>query len=535
MHNIPHHRTKKHKNFSTSFAEQLKLLYAATIFEKHLEIVKKSCYNKSDNIRWNNTDMKTIFERPAAGDCQNILPKLTVPQLLPSDELLGKTPDIPCLAEPELARHYKELADNCFPVSKGFYPLGSCTMKHNPKVSERVVSDPSFSALHPLMPTEDSQGILEALYNCERALCEVNGMDLAALSPAAGAQGELAAILVIKAYHHSRGDARRTKVIVPDTAHGTNPATAVMAGYSTVEIVSGKDGRVDLDALKSVLDDEVAAIMLTNPSTLGIFETDIPEITRLCHEAGALCYYDGANLNAIMGIARPGDMGFDLCHLNLHKTFATPHGGGGPGSGTILCKEFLRPFLPAPLLEYNEGLYHLYVPEKSVGKMVSFHGNVAVTLRAYAYIIALGGEGLRRASSMAVLNANYLKHRLKEVFVPVYDSDTLHEFVASARSYRDEYGVNALGIAKAMQDEGLHPPTMYFPLLVPEALMFEPTETESKQTIDEVADKIIEICEHAKSDSEYFANTPYKQIVGRPDEAKAARSPVLIYSGQDES
>ncbi len=473
--------------------------------------------------------MKTLFERTAAGNADNLLPKLEVPTLMPNDDLLGDTPDIPCLAEPELARHYKELADNCFSVSSGFYPLGSCTMKHNPKISEKLIADPAFSSLHPLTPSDDAQGVLKALFDCERALCEVNGMDVAALSPAAGAHGELAAMLVVKAYHESRGEANRKKVIIPDTAHGTNPATAIMAGFSTVEITSGEDGRIHLDALKKVLDENVAAIMLTNPSTLGIFETEIPEITKLCHEMGALCYYDGANLNAIMGIARPGDMGFDLCHLNLHKTFATPHGGGGPGSGTILCKDFLREFLPAPLLRCRDDFYEFYRPEKSVGRMVSFHGNVAVTLRAYAYILALGGAGLRTASSMAVLNANYLKHRLKDVFPPVYNADTLHEFVASARSYRDDYGVNALGLAKAMQDEGLHPPTMYFPLLVQEALMFEPTETESKQTIDEVADKIIELCERAKTDSDYFANAPYKQQITRPDEAAAARNPVLVY------
>ncbi len=473
--------------------------------------------------------MKTIFERTAAGHHANLLPDLTVPTRLPDESLLGELPDIPCLAEPELARHYKELADECFPVSRGFYPLGSCTMKHNPKVAERVVNAPAFANLHPLTPQEDVQGVLEAMHECEKALCALTNLDVAALSPAAGAHGEFAAIMVVKAYHESRGDTKRTKIIVPDTAHGTNPATAVMCGYTTIDIESGADGRVDVEKLREAISDDVAALMLTNPNTLGIFETEIPTITKMCHEAGVICYYDGANLNAIMGIAKPGDMGFDLCHFNVHKTLATPHGGGGPGSGPIVCREFLAPFLPAPVVRCEDGVYSLHTPEKSVGSVKVFHGNVAVTLKAYSYMLSLGGEGLREASCMAVLNANYLKHRLREVFPPVYESATFHEFVASARSYRDDYGVSAGDIAKAMQDAGLHPPTMYFPLLVPEALMFEPTETESMQTIDEVADSIIAICERAKTDAENLRKAPYNQIISRPDEATAARNPILTH------
>ncbi len=473
--------------------------------------------------------MKTIFERPAAGHHSNLFPTLTVPQRMPSEELLGKTPDIPCLAEPELSRHYKALSDECFAVSSGFYPLGSCTMKHNPKVAERVVNSPSFSQLHPLAPQQDVQGILRAMHECEKALCALTNLDVAALSPAAGAHGEYAAILVIKAYNESRNETGRTKIIVPDTAHGTNPATAVMCGYTTVDIPSNEYGRVDLEKLSEVLSDDVAALMLTNPNTLGIFETDIPKITKMCHENGVICYYDGANLNAIMGVAKPGDMGFDLCHFNVHKTLATPHGGGGPGSGPIVCRDFLAPFLPAPVVRCENGTYSLVVPEKSVGSVKAFHGNVAVLLRAYSYMLSLGGDGLREASCMAVLNANYLKHLLREVFPPVYEADTYHEFVASAKSYKEEYGVSAGDIAKAMQDAGLHPPTMYFPLLVPEALMFEPTETESKQTIDEVANSIIEICEKAKSNPDYFEKAPYNKIVSRPDEASAARNPKLTF------
>ncbi|WP_027717075.1 aminomethyl-transferring glycine dehydrogenase subunit GcvPB [Desulfovirgula thermocuniculi] len=431
--------------------------------------------------------------------------------------------DLPEVSEVDVVRHYTALARMNFGVDDGFYPLGSCTMKYNPKINEEVAALPGFANLHPYVPEELAQGILKLLYELQAYLAEITGMDFVTLQPAAGAHGELTGMLIIKKYLEDRGE-KRTRVIVPDSAHGTNPATAKECGFEVVEVKSNPDGLVDVEKLKEAVDEKTAALMLTNPNTLGLFERRIREIAAVLHERGALLYYDGANLNAIMGRSRPGDMGFDVVHLNLHKTFSTPHGSGGPGSGPVGVKAFLRDYLPVPVVDEKDGRYFLnYRLPRSIGRVRAFYGNVGVAIKAYAYIRALGAKGLREASEMAVLNANYLKKLVEDLFVVPYRGPCMHEFVVSAKNWKQNYGVRAADIAKRLLDYGYHPPTMYFPLIVEEALMIEPTETESKETLDAFAQALLDIHEEARTRPELLKEAPLSLPVRRLDEVKAAR------------
>ncbi len=459
--------------------------------------------------------MKLIFEKSAAGHRCAILPPCDVEVFELSAELTREVaPKLPELNEQEISRHYTELNKRVHGVNCGFYPLGSCTMKYNPRVDEEAAALPGFTQIHPLAPAHTVEGCKEALDTAKAYLCEITGMDDMTFQPAAGAHGEFTGVLLIKQYHDARGDSKRKKIIVPDSAHGTNPATAAMCGYDVVNIPSAPNGCVDLEALKAVLGEDTAGLMLTNPNTVGIFDENILEITRLVHEAGGLCYYDGANLNAVMGVVRPGDMGFDCIHLNLHKTFATPHGGGGPGSGAVGCKAALAPYLPK-----EDGI-----------RVKSFNGNFLVVVKALTYLLTLGKEGVPEAAKNAVLNANYLQSKIKGTFTPAFDRLCMHEFVLDLSSFKKETGVSALDVAKSLIDYGMHPPTMYFPLIVHEALMLEPTETESRDTLDEAAEVFRKLFELAKTDPDYMHNAPHNAQIGRPDEVRAARTPVLRYS-----
>ncbi len=481
-----------------------------------------------------------IFELSRPGRRAFSLPPLDVPEqaetdLLPPDRLREEPPLLPEVSELDVVRHFTRLSQLNHAVDTGFYPLGSCTMKYNPRLNEDAARLPGFARLHPYVPAELCQGALRLMWELERYLCEIGGMDRVTFQPAAGAQGELTGMLIIKAYHQSRGE-RRTKVIVPDSAHGTNPATAAMCGYQVVTVHSDARGGVDLGHLAAVLDGEVAALMLTNPNTLGLFDENIAVIARMVHEAGGLLYYDGANANAILGVSRPGDMGFDVVHFNLHKTFSTPHGGGGPGAGAVGVKEPLVPFLPVPLVERSGAgedarFYLNYDLPRSIGAVHGFYGNFAVLVRAYAYIRRLGGEGLRQVSENAVLNANYLMHKLRQHYDLPYDRPCMHEFVLSAKGLKEATGVRALDVAKALLDRGVHPPTIYFPLIVEEALMVEPTETESKETLDLFAARMAEIAALARRDPEAVTGAPTRTVVGRLDEALAARKPDLRWRG----
>lgn len=475
--------------------------------------------------------MELLFERSRAGRGMDLLPGCDVPEADFADELLRQAaPKLPEMAEIDLGRHYTELAKETHGVNDGFYPLGSCTMKYNPRINEEMSSLPGFAALHPLQPENTVQGALQVMYETEKLLGEITGMDSITLQPAAGAHGEYTGLLLIRSYHLSRGDVGRTKIIVPDSAHGTNPASAVMAGFSVVSVPSNADGGVDLEALKAAVGDDTAGLMLTNPNTVGIFDPNILEITSIIHEAGGLCYYDGANLNAIMGVVRPGDMGFDCVHVNLHKTFSTPHGGGGPGSGPVGCKAFLADFLPTPQVRLSDGVYSLYAPANSMGQVRSFGGNFLVVVRALTYILTLGKEGITEASTNAVLNANYMMSLLKGKYDMAYDTICMHEFVMTLEKLKHDYGVAAMDVAKRLLDFGIHPPTMYFPLIVYEALMIEPTETESKETLDRAAELFLNILEEAKTNGEELHHAPHDCYIGRPDEVNAARKPVLTYS-----
>ena len=462
--------------------------------------------------------MKLIFERGSAEQHLTLLPACDVPEVHFEQER-QKELHLPHLCENELTRHYTEIAKRVHGVNDGFYPLGSCTMKYNPKINEDMAALPGFTKIHPLQDVETVQGAMEALYTIGESLCDIFGMDGITLQPSAGAHGEFTGVMLIKAYHEDRGDHARNKIIVPDSAHGTNPATAAMCGYQIINIASAPNGCVDLEALKAVLGEDTAGLMLTNPNTVGIFDDNILEITRLVHEAGGLCYYDGANLNAVMGVVRPGDMGFDCIHSNLHKTFATPHGGGGPGVGAVGCKAHLIPYLPKSATMDEPG--HIQVR--------SFAGNFLVTLKALTYIMTLGKMGIPEAAKNAVLNANYLQAKIKGTFTPAFDRICMHEFVLDLSDYKKATGISALDIAKGLIDYGMHPPTIYFPLIVHEALMLEPTETESRETLDWAADVYRQLNELGYKDPEFLHNAPHKAQIGRPDDVRATRTPVVRY------
>ena len=474
--------------------------------------------------------MKLLFERRRAGRGSDLLPACDVPVVTYDQGLLrAEAPRLPEMAEVDLSRHYTELAKQTHGVNDGFYPLGSCTMKYNPRVNEEAAAQPGFTQLHPLQPVETVQGALEVIHTAEKMLCEITGMDSMTFQPAAGAHGEYTGLLLIRKYHQSRGDTARTKIIVPDSAHGTNPASATMAGFKVVSVPSNEQGGVDLDALRKAVGPDTAGLMLTNPNTVGLFDPNILEITQIIHDAGGLCYYDGANLNAIMGHVRPGDMGFDCVHLNLHKTFSTPHGGGGPGSGPVGCKAVLAQFLPSPHVEEKDGKFIFAAPEHTMGQVRSFYGNFLVVVKALAYLITLGKEGIPEASAGAVLNANYLMKQLAGAYDMSYDTQCMHEFVMTLQGLAHDTGVTAMDVAKRLLDFGMHPPTMYFPLIVHEALMVEPTETESMETLDEAARVFLDILAEAKTDAESLHHAPHDCPIGRPDEVTAARSPILRY------
>ena len=479
--------------------------------------------------------MKLIFERGKEGQGCTLMPAGDVPEVTLSAPKREKRMHLPHVSENELSRHYTELSKQVHGVNDGFYPLGSCTMKYNPKVNEKAAALPGYTGIHPLQPAHTVQGCLEVLKETSDMLCEITGMDAMTLQPAAGAHGEFTGLLLIKAYHDSRGDKNRTKIIVPDSAHGTNPASATMVGFDIVNIPSAEDGCVDIEKLKEVVGEDTAGLMLTNPNTVGIFDKNILEITSIIHEAGGLAYYDGANLNAVMGVVRPGDMGFDVIHLNLHKTFSTPHGGGGPGSGPVGCKAHLAQFLPGLLpVETADGSLALEAAANTVGSVKEFNGNFLVVVKAMTYILMLGKEGIPQAAKNAVLNANYMMQKLKDIYPMAYDTTCMHEFVMCLEKMKHDIDVSAMDVAKALLDYGIHPPTMYFPLIVHEALMVEPTETESRETLDEVIAVFREIYEAAQADPAAMHEKPLHTPVRRLDEVHAARKPVLRYVFEEE-
>ncbi|MHC0552396.1 aminomethyl-transferring glycine dehydrogenase subunit GcvPB [Salinicoccus jeotgali] len=480
-----------------------------------------------------------IFERSIEDRFAYSLPDLEVEKAdistIIDDKFVRKTKaELPEISELDLMRHYTELSNKNYGVDSGFYPLGSCTMKYNPKINEKVARMPGFALSHPLQSDKTIQGSLEIVYDMQEHLKEITGMDEITLQPAAGAQGEWTALMMIKAFHEDNGDFNRTKVIVPDSAHGTNPASAVVAGFEAVTVKSNDKGLVDIEHLKSLVGDDTAAIMLTNPNTLGLFEEDILEMRDIVHEAGGKLYYDGANLNAIMAKVRPGDMGFDAVHLNLHKTFTGPHGGGGPGSGPIGVKSELAKYLPKPIVVKNEDDSYKVehdVP-KSIGRVKPFFGNFGIFLRAYTYIRTMGPDGLKEVSEIAVLNANYMMRRLEGTFELPYKQHCKHEFVISG-SRQKKMGVRTLDMAKRLLDFGYHPPTIYFPLNVEECMMIEPTETESKETLDGFVDTLIGISKEAEEDPDIVLEAPHTTVVGRLDETQAARKPVLRFQRDD--
>jgi len=477
-------------------------------------------------------DERLIFEKSVEGRIGYSLPENDVPEVelesfYPVELLRETAPEIPEVSEVDVIRHYTNLSKRNYGVDSGFYPLGSCTMKYNPKINEDIASMEGLAQMHPLQGPQSAQGNLEILYNMDKYLSEILGMERVTLQPAAGAHGEMTGLMIIKAYHMHRNDSKRVKIIVPDSSHGTNPASAALAGFEVVHIPSDERGCVDIKALEDILDDTVAGLMLTNPNTLGLFEEDILKISEMVHGCGGLLYYDGANMNAIMGMARPGDMGFDIAHVNLHKTFSTPHGGGGPGSGPIGVVKELVPFLPVPVIEKVNDRYILdYDRPLSIGKVKSFYGNFGVILRAYSYIRTMGAQGLKVASQAAVLNANYIRKKLEDLYEIPYNRICMHEFVLSAQK-QAKNGVTALDIAKNLLDEGIHPPTIYFPLIVHEAMMIEPTETESPETLDNFIDIMRQLAIKAQEDPESLKNAPRTTYVSRLDEVKAARTPVL--------
>lgn len=471
-----------------------------------------------------------VFEKSRAGRGMSMLPACDVEIKKPGEkDARQKELHLPQMSENDLSRHYTELAKKSHGVNDGFYPLGSCTMKYNPKINEDMAALPGFTQIHPLQPEHSVQGCLEVLKKSEEYLCEITGMDGMTFQPAAGAHGEFTGLMLIKAYHESRGDEKRTKIIVPDSAHGTNPASATMAGYKVVSIASAPDGGVDLEALKAACGEDTAGLTLTNPNTVGLFDKNILKITEIVHECGGLCYYDGANLNAVMGTVRPGDMGFDVIHLNLHKTFSTPHGGGGPGSGPVGCKSMLLQFLPSYRVVEKEEALAMEKAEHSIGEMKEFYGNFLVVVKALTYLMTLGKEGIPEASQNAVLNANYMMNKLKDLYTMAYDEVCMHEFVMSLEDLKKKAGVSAMDIAKGLLDNGIHPPTMYFPLIVHEALMVEPTETESKEVLDHAIEVFRKLYNDALENPESLLQAPVTTPVTRMDEVEAARHPVLKY------
>ena len=476
--------------------------------------------------------MKLLFERSHPGRRCTILPACDVPTCEIDPALCREqAPHLPQMSENELSRHYTDLAKQTYGVNDGFYPLGSCTMKYNPKVNDQIAALPGFASIHPLQPEETVQGCLEALDLAAQYLCEITGMDDMTFQPAAGAHGELTGLMLIKKYHQANGHEGRVNILVPDSAHGTNPASATMAGFHVVSIPSLSNGCVDIEALRQAADEHTAGLMLTNPNTVGLFDPNIAEITEIVHKAGGLCYYDGANLNAIMGIVRPGDTGFDVVHLNLHTTFSTPHGGGGPGSGAVGCKDFLKPFLPSPTLTHDESGYHLHRDNpQSIGAVKAFYGNFLVVVRALCYLLSLGKEGVPEASQNAVLNCNYMMSHLKDLYDIAFDTGCMHEFVMTLENLKKEKGVTAMDIAKALLDNGIHPPTMYFPLIVEEALMVEPTETETRETLDHAIEVFRNIYTQAQEHPEQMHELPLHTPVRRLDEVGAARNPKLRYT-----
>ncbi|RME46234.1 MAG: glycine dehydrogenase subunit 2 [Caldilineae bacterium] len=470
-----------------------------------------------------------LFEISAPGRTAFSLPELDVPEApLPEEYLRRDEPNLPEISELDLVRHYIRLSQKNYAIDSVFYPLGSCTMKYNPKVNEAAAAMPKFAATHPLQPEETVQGNLQLMYELQEYLKEIAGFAGVSLQPAAGAHGEFAGVLIMRAYHRSRGDTQRTKMLIPDSAHGTNPASTAMSGFSVVQIPSDERGNVDLEALRAACDETVVGLMLTNPNTLGLFEEHIEEVARAVHECGGLMYGDGANLNALMGIARPGDLGFDVMHFNLHKTFSTPHGGGGPGSGPVGVAEHLTPFLPGPIVQKEGDRYRLVMPPQSIGSIKSFWGNFGMFIRAYTYIRMLGAAGLRAVSEDAVLNANYLRVKVGQTYPVPYDRVCMHEFVARGDITE---GIHTMDIAKRLIDYGYHPPTVYFPLIVHEALMIEPTETESKQTLDAFAETLRKIAEEGRTNPDLLHSAPHTAPVARLDEVTAARKPVLCYKG----
>ena len=476
---------------------------------------------------------RLLMERSAPGRVGSTLPPLDVPeQELPPAELLRDDLDYPEVSEPELVRYFSQLSQLNFSIDTNFYPLGSCTMKYNPKICDEMASLPGMSQIHPHQPDSTVQGALRLMYRLQRYLAEITGLPDVCLAPMAGADGELAGMLMTRAYHLSRGDAARRKVLIPDSAHGTNPASAAMAGFEVVTLPSDSRGDTDVEALREAAGPELAGVMLTLPSTLGLFDTNILEVCRLVHEAGGIVYGDGANMNALLGRAKLGDLGFDVVHLNLHKTFSTPHGGGGPGAGPVCVAPKLAPFLPTPVIERapgpgGEDAYAMASPAASIGRMGVFHGNFGVLVRAYAYVTLLGGPGISRVSEDAVVNANYILNRLKDDYDLPYDRTCMHEVVLSARSLKRAHGVTALDVAKRLIDYGIHPPTMYFPLIVEEALMVEPTETETKETLDHFIAVMKAIAREAAEDPGLLHDAPHDTPNTRLDEARAARRPDL--------
>ncbi|MEX1358154.1 MAG: aminomethyl-transferring glycine dehydrogenase subunit GcvPB [Gaiellaceae bacterium] len=479
--------------------------------------------------------MRLIYEKSQAGRRASRIPRpnLPVPEV-PPELARGEPPRLPEVSEPELLRHFTELSTRNFGIDTGFYPLGSCTMKYNPRVNERVVGLPGFRDLHPLQEEDGAQGALELMWRLQEILAEVTGLDAVSLQPAAGSQGEVTGLMLMRAYFEERGEGeRRRGVVVPDTAHGTNPASVTMAGYELVGVKTDSRGNVDVDDLRGKVDETTAGLMLTNPSTLGLFDENIEEIRDIFHGAGALMYYDGANLNAVCGISRPGDMGFDIVHINLHKTFSQPHGGGGPGGGPIAVRDILEPYLPVPAIVREGDRFRFdHDRPKSIGKVRGFAGPFGVFVRSYAFMRSWG-PALREMSEVAVLNANYLLARLREAYELPYDRLCMHEFVLSARRLKREHGVTALDVAKRLMDYGFHPPTIYFPLVVPEALMIEPTETEAKETLDAFAEAMAAIAREAAEEPEVVRSAPHGRPVGRLDEVKAARRAIVRYGFEE--